>query len=231
MGLTSLHSPAIKRFALAGALLIAPAFAASANAQSSAPLNLRQALSGIPQQHAPGLASAAPSTQALNSQLEQSTGLSLSEVTSSNVCGSVPQGKVRCEAKALRLRSNGSLVHPRPAARRTLGQIVPRVAGFAPAATAASAPAQSAPSAGTPAYLQQAYDLTYLSQAKGTGDTVAIVDAYDDPTAESDLGVYRSKYGLPSCTTRQRVLPEGERERPELAVAQPRRRLGRGDLA
>jgi subtilase family serine protease len=30
---------------------------------------------------------------------------------------------------------------------------------------------------------------------------VAIVDAYDDPTAEADLGVYRAQFGLPPCTT------------------------------
>jgi len=30
---------------------------------------------------------------------------------------------------------------------------------------------------------------------------VAIVDAFDDPTAESDLAQYRSTYGLPPCTT------------------------------
>src|SRR5581483_8360822 len=33
------------------------------------------------------------------------------------------------------------------------------------------------------------------------GTTVAIVDAYDDPTAESDLATYRAQYGLPACTT------------------------------
>jgi subtilase family serine protease len=27
------------------------------------------------------------------------------------------------------------------------------------------------------------------------------VDAYDDPNAEADLGVYRSQFGLPACTT------------------------------
>ncbi|TMB87845.1 MAG: peptidase S8, partial [Chloroflexi bacterium] len=26
------------------------------------------------------------------------------------------------------------------------------------------------------------------------------MDAYDDPTAEKDLGVYSSTYGLPACT-------------------------------
>jgi subtilase family serine protease len=30
---------------------------------------------------------------------------------------------------------------------------------------------------------------------------VAIVDAYDDPNAESDLAVYRSTFGLPACTS------------------------------
>jgi hypothetical protein len=35
----------------------------------------------------------------------------------------------------------------------------------------------------------------------GWGVTVGIVDFGDDPTAESDLGVYRSQYGLPPCTT------------------------------
>ncbi|HZC74086.1 MAG TPA: S53 family peptidase [Jatrophihabitans sp.] len=33
------------------------------------------------------------------------------------------------------------------------------------------------------------------------GRTVAIVDAYNDPNAESDLAVYRKARGLPSCTT------------------------------
>ncbi len=36
----------------------------------------------------------------------------------------------------------------------------------------------------------------------GTGSpTVAIVDAYGYPKAESDLAVYRAQYGLPACTT------------------------------
>ena len=32
------------------------------------------------------------------------------------------------------------------------------------------------------------------------GQTIAIVDAYDDPTVENDLGVYDSYFGLPACT-------------------------------
>ncbi len=50
-----------------------------------------------------------------------------------------------------------------------------------------------------PADLQSAYKLP--SATAGKGQTIAIVDAYNDPNAESDLGVYRSTFGLPSCTT------------------------------
>ena len=38
------------------------------------------------------------------------------------------------------------------------------------------------------------------SQTAGAGQTVAVVDAYDDPSAESDLATYRSAYGLAPCT-------------------------------
>ena len=44
-----------------------------------------------------------------------------------------------------------------------------------------------------------AYNLP--SATAGSGETVAIVDAYDDPNAEADLATYRAQYGLPACTT------------------------------
>src|SRR5215470_16290811 len=50
-----------------------------------------------------------------------------------------------------------------------------------------------------PAQLQSAYKLP--SATAGSGQTIAIVDAMDDPTAEADLGTYRSQFGLPACTT------------------------------
>ncbi len=50
-----------------------------------------------------------------------------------------------------------------------------------------------------PSSLQSAYALP--SSTAGSGQTVGIVDAYDDPNAESDLATYRSQYGLPACTT------------------------------
>jgi subtilase family serine protease len=38
-----------------------------------------------------------------------------------------------------------------------------------------------------------------LPVTRGAGQTIAIVDAFDDPTAETDLAVYRTQYGLPPC--------------------------------
>ncbi len=52
-----------------------------------------------------------------------------------------------------------------------------------------------------PADLQSAYKLASAAASAGAGQTVAIVDAYDDPKAESDLAIYRSQYGLAPCTT------------------------------
>ncbi|MEW2373848.1 putative Ig domain-containing protein [Streptomyces sp. NPDC006656] len=54
------------------------------------------------------------------------------------------------------------------------------------------------PSGYGPTDLQSAYA---LPASAGAGATVAIIDAYDDPNAESDLAAYRSQYGLPACTT------------------------------
>jgi subtilase family serine protease len=59
------------------------------------------------------------------------------------------------------------------------------------------APNASTPSGYGPADIQSAYNLG----ASSSTATVAIVDAYDDPTAEADLATYRSQFGLPACTT------------------------------
>ena len=54
------------------------------------------------------------------------------------------------------------------------------------------------PSGLTPTQIADAYKLPV---DRGVGKTVAIVDAYDDPHAESDLAVFRKQFGLPACTT------------------------------
>ncbi|MFJ8361423.1 putative Ig domain-containing protein [Streptomyces sp. NPDC093984] len=61
----------------------------------------------------------------------------------------------------------------------------------------ASALAAAAPSGLSPANLHSAYN---LPSTGGSGLTVAVVDAYNDPNAESDLATYRSTYGLSACT-------------------------------
>ena len=63
------------------------------------------------------------------------------------------------------------------------------------------APLVGAPVGYNPSDLQSAYNLTSASASAGAGQTVAIVDAFDDPKAESDLAVYRSRFSLSPCTT------------------------------
>jgi subtilase family serine protease len=51
----------------------------------------------------------------------------------------------------------------------------------------------------TPEQLAGAYE--YEPSAGGNGQTVGIVDAFDDPKIEEDLGTFDTHYGLPQCTT------------------------------
>jgi MYXO-CTERM domain-containing protein len=62
----------------------------------------------------------------------------------------------------------------------------------------ADRPVPLAPQGLGPSDFRSAYG---LPTSGGGGRTVAIVDAYDAPTAESDLATYRSAFGLPPCTS------------------------------
>jgi hypothetical protein len=66
----------------------------------------------------------------------------------------------------------------------------------ATAAPLAGTAAPATPGGLGPADLADAYQ---LDTSKGYGQTVAVVDAFDDPTAAADLAIYRSQYGLPTC--------------------------------
>ncbi len=57
--------------------------------------------------------------------------------------------------------------------------------------------ATAAPTGLSPAGIRAVYGLP----SSGGAGTIAIIDAYDDPSAESDLGVFSAQYGLPACTT------------------------------
>lgn len=69
-----------------------------------------------------------------------------------------------------------------------------KAAKVTPKASAAS------PTGYGPSDLQDAYGLTDAASSSGSGETIAIVDAYDDPNAAADLAKYRTYYGLPACT-------------------------------
>jgi antitoxin (DNA-binding transcriptional repressor) of toxin-antitoxin stability system len=49
----------------------------------------------------------------------------------------------------------------------------------------------------SPADLRSAYR---IPSSGGSGQAIAIVSAFDNPNAESDLKIYREHYGLPACT-------------------------------
>jgi subtilase family serine protease len=72
-----------------------------------------------------------------------------------------------------------------------------------------------------PSTFQAAYGLTAASAADGSGTTVAVVDAYNDPTAASDLATYRSAAGLPALTSGQFTVYNQEGETSPLPATAP----------
>lgn len=52
----------------------------------------------------------------------------------------------------------------------------------------------------TPAQVRHAYGFDQVMN-QGSGQVIGIVDAYDDPNIESDLGVFSRQFGLPACTS------------------------------
>jgi hypothetical protein len=78
-------------------------------------------------------------------------------------------------------------------------------AAVTPGTTGVTAKAMRASATLPPGYgpsdLRSAYGLSAASLTGGVGQTVAVVTAYDDQTAETDMGTYRSEYSIPACTT------------------------------
>ena len=115
------------------------------------------------------------------------TGGAGQSVSFKHVCGPVPAGFARCHAiQRVKPDKHG---HPTPTPAHT------------PTPTPSPTPTSGCTSHGgyTPCDLQSAYSLP--SATAGSGQTVAIVDAFDDPNAESDLATYRSNNSLSACTT------------------------------
>ena len=97
------------------------------------------------------------------------------------VCGAVQVGYVRCDAQ---LRTD----------------IPPQLEGMPNGAQ------PKLQSGYGPADLQSAYELASAAAADGSGETVAVIDAFNDPNAVQDLAIYRSQYGLPPCTAQDECL-------------------------
>jgi hypothetical protein len=52
----------------------------------------------------------------------------------------------------------------------------------------------------TPSQIRHAYGFDLVTN-QGAGQTIALVDAYDDANAANDLAVFSKQFNLPACTT------------------------------
>ncbi len=95
------------------------------------------------------------------------------------LCRAPGRGRAACLALKLKAASPGS-------------------PGALPYVVAAGARSKGPAGGLTPADLASAYSVS--PTATGSGQTVAIVDAFDDPKIEKDLATFDSEYGLPACT-------------------------------
>jgi subtilisin family serine protease len=98
------------------------------------------------------------------------------------VCGSPAPGQARCFAL-------GRIMVPASDAGTPGVRALARIA-----ATQGEGPTEGF----TPAQLARAYG--FDPEGGGTGQTVAVVDAYNDPSIEADLKAFDKQYGLPGCT-------------------------------
>jgi len=99
--------------------------------------------------------------------------------TDRRVCEAPAAGTAACHAL---IRTDADATAARPASGRRPPKVRPDVVGNN--------------GAYDPSYLQSAYQTP--SAGNGAGQTVAIVDAYDQPNAASDLAQYRSYFALPA---------------------------------
>ncbi|MFD8007235.1 S53 family peptidase [Streptomyces mirabilis] len=131
-----------------------------------------------------GFGAAGPANAAPAAKATSATASTSSKVTWSPACSTPAKGQMAC--KALRV-TGGTTAFQK--ANAHADAVTPKAADAA------------TPSGYGPSNLQSAYGLTSAAASNGSGETIAIVDAYNDPNAEADLAKYRSYYGLSACTT------------------------------
>jgi hypothetical protein len=117
--------------------------------------------------------------------------LSHSAYTAQKVCSTPHRGSAGCLDERL---LSSSLTHADLQAKAV--KQASEVAAGSPSVEV------KAPIAGgfTPNQLHEAYSLPTSVPSSST-QTLALVDAYNDPTAEADLAVYDKEFGLPACTS------------------------------
>src|ERR1700733_15320484 len=147
----------------------------------------------------PGLADAGPATAATSApastvgQLPVNTALPSptrpQQPSGANDCAT-PTSPLMMQCQSIVATSAKAKAAAKDAAQAAVSA---RAKGESPKATVSS----SGPL--TPADLQAAYGIASASSSDGVGETVAIVDAFYDPNAQSDLATYRSEFGLLTC--------------------------------
>ena len=97
------------------------------------------------------------------------------------------------------------------------GQMACQAVLAAKGAGAGPAAAASSVSGYGPSSLRSAYNLQSASADRGSGETIAIVDAYNNPDLARNLATYRKHFGLPACTTSSgclRILNQSGKAKP-----------------
>jgi hypothetical protein len=120
-----------------------------------------------------------------------STALARSAYRVQRLCGAPPVGYAACTAMRLVPKSATSAELNASAA----GGSAQPSSGASPAVTYK----QPWPGYLTAQSLHAAYSLP-SETASSSLQTIALIDAYDDPTVEADLEVYDQQFGLPACT-------------------------------
>jgi subtilase family serine protease len=139
---------------------------------------------------------AALTATVLGGAIALSGGIALA-ATPAGASGAVPPPVRACDRPSAGSVSCLALFRSQAAAQRAGAPA--NVAGLAARASGVSRSSLALPTTGYgPAEIKSIYS---LDVTKGAGQTVAIVDAYDNPNAENDLATFRSVYKLPACTT------------------------------
>jgi hypothetical protein len=145
----------------------------------------------------PGLASAGPAGAATPPSASTIGQLPAKTAALTPKVPALPSGSKDCAAPTSPLMVQCQIIVATSAKARAAGQAAAQAAISARAK--GEAPAVSSSGTLTPTDLRAAYGIASASASDGVGETVAIVDAYYDPSIQPDLAAYRSEFGLPAC--------------------------------